>query len=240
MLNTFKLKIMFFLLLGIICVFFLIYCVPSGTFSESPPRTQSGKPAQTPSSIEDFFQQGIKYFKNFEYNPAKQNFDKVLAASPRDQKALFYRGRCLVEMNHLIQALEDFNKILEINSQNAQGIAGGAEVMLEKKNYHEAMRRVEKAIALDQNLAYAWYLKGMIFGYQNSLDKAIEALKTCLDKDGKYAYAHYQLGLAYNQKGLPDLAASHLEIFLELALNAPEADKVRNLLNRIRHPEEIF
>ncbi len=228
-------KILFFLF-GIISLALLSSCGASGTFTGNSSRNNADASAQIQSPPEDSFQQGLKDFQNFKYTQAKKNFDKTLTANPRHQEALFYRGRCFIKMNNLNQALQDFNRILSLNNQNAQGLAGRAEVLMEKKKLSEAMHEIEKALDYDMNLAYAWYLKGLIFGYQNKLDKAVAAFKTCLDKNMKYAYAHYQLGLAYNQKNRPDLAVIHLELFLELAPNAPESGKVRDLLNRLRFP----
>ena len=222
----------FFLIAAIL----LSGCGGFSAFPGSSPDSGGSSNAQTQFSPLEYFQEGIRNFNHFKYQQAIQNFGKALEADPGHHGALFYRGRCFIKMNNLNQALQDFNKILHLYSRSSKGLAGRAEVMIERKNYIAAMHEVEKAIASDRNMAYAWYLKGLIYGYQNKLDQAISAFKTCLDKDRKYAYAHYQLGLAYNQKNKPELAVTHLEVFLELAPNAPEAGQVRDLLNSIRHP----
>ena len=221
-----------FCLAAVLFLFLLFSCSSMSSFPGANPENRN-QTAQTQKKPSDYLQEGIENFKNFKYPQAIQNFDKVLKTFPEHQGALFYRGRSLVQLDKPDQAMQDFNKILNINTKSAEGHAGRGEVYIEKKAFSAAHKEIDKSLASDRNLALAWYLRGVAYGHQNSLDKAIEALEQCLHVDSKHAYAHYQLGLAYKQKGRTDLAVIHLEKFLELAPNAPEADRVRKLLNKL-------
>lgn len=96
------------------------------------------------------------------------------------------------------------------------------------------MNRVNEALRGEPNLAEAHYVKGLVLSYQQKVDEAIKLLSRAVELNPTHAYGHYYLGLAYNQKKRKDLTIVHLEKFLALAPQAPEAAQVRTLLNFLR------
>lgn len=182
----------------------------------------------------DPMKRGKVLLEQFKYKEAKNSFDEVIMEKPKHKQARYLRGTALVELGNLDAAWNDFMKTLEVDSDYAPGFVGKAMIHIKKEEYEHAWNNLEKALSLDENLAEAYYYKGVVQGYRDQLDPAITSLEKCLEINPKHAYAHYQLGLAYNEKNRPDLTAEHLSIFLELAPEAPEADKVRKLLNFLR------
>jgi len=185
------------------------------------------------SSVKDNYQQGLTYFQEFKNSEAKSSFDRVLTEDSIHKDALYYRGRTLIRLDRVEEALGDFDSALSLDSRYAPGHAGRAEVFIKRKNLKKASWEIAKALELVPREAQAWYLKGVVFGYQNKINQAMDAFMKCLDFDPKHAYGHYELGLTYNQKGKKDMAIVHLEKFLELAPNAPEAEQVRRLLSSL-------
>ena len=103
-----------------------------------------------------------------------------------------------------------------------------------RKDYESAMQHIAMAQSLEPENAEAFYQKGVVFGFQGKTDEAINSLKSCLEFQSDYVYAHYFIGLAYNQLRRMDLAVEHLDKFLFLAPEAPEAEQVRRLLSALR------
>ena len=101
------------------------------------------------------------------------------------------------------------------------------------KDYASAMQQIEKALSLDPRNAEAFFQKGNVQAYQKQWKAAINAYKECLAIQPDHIYAHYYIGLAYNQINNKDLAIDHLQKFLQLAPNAPEAEQVRRLLSQL-------
>lgn len=183
---------------------------------------------------EDPLERGKVLLDQFKYQEAKNSFDIVIKKEPEHKQARYLRGTALVELGNLDAAWNDFMKSLEADPCFAPGFVGKAMVHIKKEEYEEAWKNLETALCLNENLAEAYYYKGVVQGYRDEIDPAIQSFEKCLEIKPEHAYAHYQLGLAYNEKKRPDLAAEHLSIFLELAPEAPEADKVRNLLNFLK------
>jgi tetratricopeptide (TPR) repeat protein len=160
--------------------------------------------------------------------------DQALAQEPAHKDALFYRGMSLLRLDRPDPAMADFVRALELDSNYAPPHAGRAEVLIRRRALDEAEAAVDRALALEPRLAEGWYARGLMLGTRGDAGRAIEAFQEALAIDSGHAYSHYQLGLAYNQTGRPDLAIAHLEKFLDLAPRAPEAPRVRELLNTLR------
>jgi len=106
--------------------------------------------------------------------------------------------------------------------------------MAKSERSQDALSYLNRAVELDPTYAEAHYGLGLAYGYLNRLPKMVDELEQAVHLDSKHAYAHYQLGLAYNQQDKVDLSILHLERFLQLAPDAPEAPQVNALLRRLR------
>ena len=59
-------------------------------------------------------------------------------------------------------------------------------------------------------------------------------LQKGIELDPKEPYNHYYIGVAYNNLKRPDKMVEHLQMFLKLAPNAPEAPKCKALLRAVQ------
>jgi Flp pilus assembly protein TadD len=68
----------------------------------------------------------------------------------------------------------------------------------------------------------------------NRIPEAAKVLEGVLQTDPKNARAHYMLGLCYTNTGDLARAKEHLETFLQLAPNDPEAQSARQMLAELK------
>lgn len=190
--------------------------------------------SQTQDLPEDPYERGMVLLKQFKYSEAKTSFDQVISQNPDHLNALYFRGRSQVAIDQLDSAQADFERALQINDQFAPAYVGKAMVATGRKDYESAMQHIAMAQSLEPENAEAFYQKGVVFGFQGKTDEAINSLKSCLEFQSDHVYAHYFIGLAYNQLRRMDLAVEHLDKFLFLAPEAPEAEQVRRLLSALR------
>ena len=183
---------------------------------------------------EDPYERGIVLLKQFKYSEAKASFDQVLSQNPDHLNALYFRGRSQVALEQLDSAQADFERALQINDQFAPAYVGKAMVATGRKDFESALQHIAMAQFLEPENAEAFYQKGVVLGFQGKTDEAINSLKSCLEFQSDHIYAHYFIGLAYNQIRRVDLAVEHLDKFLFLAPEAPEAEQVRRLLSALR------
>jgi len=183
---------------------------------------------------DDPYERALVLYHQGKYNEASEVLAMLLETEPEKIEAIYWRGLCHLKMNEIEAAREDFNRILEIKSGSALGLTGVALLLMQEKNYAEALNKVNEALKQEPLLAEAHYVKGLILSYQQKVDEAIKSLARAVEIAPKHAYGHYYLGLAYNQKKRKDLTIVHLEKFLTQAPQAPEAAQVRTLLNFLR------
>ncbi|MGB2908463.1 MAG: tetratricopeptide repeat protein [Candidatus Aminicenantaceae bacterium] len=202
------------------------------SFPQSAPAPPA--PARSGPSASELYRQGLDLLKDFKYPEAKEAFDQVIAKDPGYTQAYYQRGKALMELKQPGQADSDFTRCLQLDAGYAYGYVGKAQVFMFNKEFGAAMQQVDKALSLDPGNSEAWYQKGNIHAYQKKWNPAIAAYKKCLEVQPDHAYAHYYLALAYNQVNRKDLTIDHLQKFLHLAPNAPEAAQVRKLLNQLQ------
>jgi tetratricopeptide (TPR) repeat protein len=198
------------------------------------PAPATRPPSNSGPSASELFRQGLELMKEFRYPEGKETFDRVIAMEPGHIQAHYQRGKALMELKQPGQADSDFTRCLQLDAGYAYGYVGKAQVFIFNKEFGAAMQQVDKALSLDPGNAEAWYQKGNIQAYQKKWNPAIAAYKKCLELQPDHAYAHYYLALAYNQVNRKDLTIDHLQKFLHLAPNAPEAAQVRKLLNQLQ------
>jgi len=67
---------------------------------------------------EKFYNQGIEYFTNKEYNSAIKSYDLAISLKPEFDKAYFNRGNTKFELKDYQGALSDLNTALNISQQS--------------------------------------------------------------------------------------------------------------------------
>lgn len=144
------------------------------------------------------------------------------------------RGVELYEKKQYEQAAGVLSQAVETTRADARAWTYLGLARIEMKQFAQAQDALQRALELDDDSAKAYYGLGLIHGHQNNVEESIRDLKKSVEIDPSHAYAHYHLGLAYNAAGQPDLTILHLDRFLDLAPDAPEAGQVRDLLSRLR------
>ena len=144
------------------------------------------------------------------------------------------RGIELYNRGEFAEAARVLSSAVSLESRDARALTYLGLSMTKSERPLEALEYLNRAVDLDPTSAEAHYGLGLAYGYLNRLPKMVEELEQAVHLDSKHAYAHYQLGLAYNQQDKVDLSILHLERFLQLAPDAPEAPQVNALLRRLR------
>jgi tetratricopeptide (TPR) repeat protein len=88
----------------------------------------------------------------------------------------------------------------------------------------------EMAEADPAGLAQTLYERGREFFNQNQTEQAKTAFEQALQADPEHARAHYYLGLCFVNTGESAQAKEHLQKFLDLAPDDPEAGTAREMI----------
>lgn len=110
--------------------------------------------------------------------------------------------------------------------------------LFEQGKTAEAATQMDAAAPLAQGTpeqqALYYRYRGSVYAKQQKWNDAVTNLEKAIQLDPKQPYNHYYIGVAYSNLKRPDKMVEHLQMFLKLAPNAPEAPKCRALLRAVQ------
>ena len=84
---------------------------------------------------------------------AGQDYDETVTMHPTCSEALIYRGYWFLEQNKLSEALEDLNKAIALNGDDARSYLGRARARELKEDYQNALSDLAMAVNIDPKIA---------------------------------------------------------------------------------------
>ena len=140
-----------------------------------------------------------------------------------------------LKLNELEKADEAFQGALKINPDAFPALVnrGIANVMM--KRYGEAVPILRKALKKNDQSAVGHYFLGQAFANLGLFDDAEKELLTSLQL-GKEEMkeAHRTLAIIFSSRGANKQAADQLEIYLKLAPDVPDAEKLKEKIRQLR------
>lgn len=110
--------------------------------------------------------------------------------------------------------------------------------LFEQNKVTEAATELDQAKALEQGTeqqqADFYQYRGAVNARLEKWEQAVQDLEKAVKLDPMEPYNHYYLGVAYSKQKRPDKMVEHLQMFLKLAPNSPEAPKCRALLRAVQ------
>jgi tetratricopeptide (TPR) repeat protein len=174
------------------------------------------------------------------YSDAVERFDRAAAAAPDDPAPLVHKGEALLYARQDGAAKQALGAA-KARAQARVDAGGDAESLLylgmAQRHLGEldaAYTSLERARAIAPRDPRILFELGATRYVQQRWQPAIDQLTQTLDVNPRVAYAYYLRGMAASQANQKDLMVNDLGRFLELAPNAPEAERARKLLASIR------
>ena len=101
---------------------------------------------------EDFFDQGVKLYKNKNYEDAKFMFEKSIVFNPKDSNSYLYLAKIYKEKENKKKEEKNLEATLLIDPGNEEAILMSMEFALEKTNYSKVKELSETFIKVCKNL----------------------------------------------------------------------------------------
>ncbi len=175
--------------------------------------------------------------------------DRVVAAAQGsvDPATIYLAGLSLVELDRIPEARERFEQLAARPANDAWHLVGVSALQLNPVAADggvaeevtapaagEAEAAARAAVALKGAPALAHYQLGLTLGRRQAYEAAAAAFEEVIAREPAFAYAHYYAGLSYYQIDRTDRMAAAFEMFLRLAPEAPERDRVESVLRTLR------
>jgi tetratricopeptide (TPR) repeat protein len=110
-------------------------------------------------------------------------------------------GVALLQKGQVDEAVEQFQKALEIEPKDAEAHINLGNVLLKKGKLDEAILENQKALEIKPNYAEAHTSLGMALSQKGQVDEAVEQFQKALEIKPKDAVARNSLGIALAKKG---------------------------------------
>ncbi len=147
-----------------------------------------------------------------EREAANESISAALEIRPAYAEALLFRGNMLKAAGNLSEALEVYNDAVEANDRIPEVRYRRALLYIERENHEDAMRDLQRVVALQSNFAEAYFWLGQTYMAQNEMQKARNAFEQAvLAQGGRYPAARFYQGLAEENLGRYEEAVASFE-----------------------------
>jgi tetratricopeptide (TPR) repeat protein len=189
---------------------------------------------EVPEAALKHYRKGVEALSSGKTSDAVKGFKAAVEAHPRFYAARLELGRGLRAQKRFNEAEEALRPLLEIAPGRAEPRIELAIVLLVLRRPKDSARELRKALELEE----ASWVSHLYLGWallEEDPDQAARHFTRALDLDErKAAQAHLSLARLSHGKGMKEDAIRHLESYLALAPDAPDASAVRKLLGQIR------
>ena len=98
------------------------------------------------SKESSYFNEGIKLFKNKEFEKSKILFERDLVFNPKSEKSYLYLAKIFKKKENIEEEEINLKNVLLINPKNDEAIYMLALIKIEQSNYNEAKNLINKFI----------------------------------------------------------------------------------------------
>jgi tetratricopeptide (TPR) repeat protein len=156
-----------------------------------------------PNHFDAHFSLGRAYFGNGEIDKSVNSFKKAVIIRPADARSYFFLATALERAGNNSEALAQYQKVLELSPNSADGNLGLAVLLLktEGDKSEKGLAALQKAVALNPKLYEANITLGKTLIKINRANEAIAPLQKAAELAPNNPEPHFQLSIAYRKLG---------------------------------------
>lgn len=191
---------------------------------------------EIPKEAEKLYGKAVSALKNKKTVEGIANLQKALEILPTYYLALERLGEEYIIQQKYAEAFEVLNKAVEVNSRGFTALYSLGYALYQLKKFPEALQAVQKSLEIAPNSVNGIFLLGVCLKQSGRFEEAVENLKKAANlSPAPQPDIHWQLSLIYtnNLKKYED-AAQQLELFLKAKPDYEEAEKVKDLIKKLR------
>jgi tetratricopeptide (TPR) repeat protein len=138
---------------------------------------------------------------------------QIVPTNARDYNNL---GEALLYQGKYKEAIEKYEKAVEIDPENARSHNDWGYALLKQKKYKEAIKKLKKAIKIDPYYAHPYINWGDVLYYQEKYNEAIEKYKIAIEIDPMIAVAYNNMGYVLCEMGKYNEAIENCKKAIEI------------------------
>lgn len=178
---------------------------------------------------------GVAEFQRGDPEKALAHLLAVETAEPRLPGLFFYLGFVYELMDRSVDALDAYQRALDINPDSAESWLGRARCLLKYRLFEQVADAALHSIGLNFSLAEAHYLLGLASGHLGKMTEAVRAFETCLHYFPQHARALGHMYQFHRTKGEKATAEAYLVRLKEIKANREKgADNMRRMRDEVK------
>ena len=207
--------------------------------TEIKPRVVSAEFVNVPEKALAYYNNAAELAKKNDHQGAIEQLKLAIVEYPSFTTAFNELGVQYLRLNQLENADEAFQKALKIEPDSFAALInrGIANVMM--KRYGEAVPILRKAVKKNDQSAVGHYFLGQALANLGLFDEAEKELLASLELGKEQMKeAHRILAIIYTDRGEKKQAADQLEAYLKLAPDTPDAEKLKEMIQKLKASNE--
>ncbi len=173
---------------------------------------------------EAYYNLGIAYFNNHDYDNALQQFDIIIKSLPNFEKPYFGRALIYMRKGDYNNAKADFIKVTDFNPNDYKPFYYLGTISVNLKQYKEADQYLRKATELNPDYPDIYAEMGNIYFNQNLFRQAITHYKKASELAPENYEVKQKLGESYYRVQTYYSAYAEFKKILEIYPNEPSAN----------------
>lgn len=160
--------------------------------------TLNKKISDNPKDAESYNKRATYYVLNKDIENALRDINQALQIDPKNSSYLRTLSDIYFSMGKVEKCRETLFKAMEINPTDNEAILKFSELLFYLKEYQKVLDYTSKALKNDENIAKAYFIKGMTFKEIGDTVKAVKSFQIAVEKNQDYYDAYMQLGLLFS------------------------------------------
>ena len=144
---------------------------------------------------------GIAFLALQQFQPAVDDFDKVIELAPNDPVAYFSRGFARGKLGDYQGCVDDLDRAIELNPKNTPAYVIRGVARLHLGDDREAIDDFDRAIEIDPDLSEAYSGRGMAWSHLGEDQKAIGDFDLAIELAPSDAALYLQRAGAWESRG---------------------------------------
>ena len=177
---------------------------------DKPPAATSAPP---PGEARDLLESGQSALDGGNLDQAVQDLEASAQANP-SLDAYFSLGNAYARQGKAAQAIDAYEKALEINPNHAATLSNLGVAYYQQGQFAQAKSMFEKALSVKENDAATHYLLGAVLLQMGDLTVAEKSFARALELQPDLPEAHFGMAMLNVQLGNIDEAIAEFETFL--------------------------
>ena len=185
-------------------------------------------------TVAPVFKEGVAAMNAEDYTAAIAAFERVLEIDPEKTEAIYNLGVAHENLGQMDQAIVFYEKAVELQTSAVEPYLALAAVYTANQQWAEAKAMLQEADTLQPDDVDTVFDMGAVAMNAGDVPAAEKAFQRVVELDDAHALGHYQLGMVYVNQGKSEEAVAHLEKYLELEPDGPQAATATGLLDYLK------